>query len=139
MPHGYTKRLPLPKGHPPTQPREYLFVAIDDFSRALYADILPDKAQDSAARFLANNVLAQCPYQVGYAYPDNGKEYKGAGQHAFVKAERVIRTLMQMWHNQHTFKDCQNRRPQLGRFINFYNTAKPHKSWNNSTPYEILY
>ncbi|MER0216803.1 MAG: IS481 family transposase, partial [Nitrosomonas sp.] len=27
---------------------------------------------------------------------------------------------------------------QLLRFINFYNTVKPHKSLNNATPYEIL-
>jgi transposase InsO family protein len=159
--HFDTKRLPLLKGQSPTQPRAYLFVAIDDFSRELYADILPDKTQDSAAHFLVNNVLAQCPYQIDYAYSDNGKEYKGTPQHAFVKAcrqhgigqkftkvnrpqtngkaERVIRTLMQMWHDQHNFKDGQDRQLQLGRFINFYNTVKPHKSLNNSTPYEILY
>lgn len=76
MPFGYTKRLPLLKGQSPTQPREYLFVAIDDFSRELYADILPDlcprgyKTQGSAAQFLVNNALAQCPYQVGYVYRD---------------------------------------------------------------------
>lgn len=108
MPFGYTKRLPLLKGQSPTQPRDYLFVAIDDFSRELYADILPNKTQDSAAQFLVGNVLAQCPYQVDYAYSDNGK------------AERVIRTLMDMWHRQQTFKDNQDRQLQLGRFINFY-------------------
>lgn len=84
--HFDTKRLPLLKGQSTIQPREYLFVAIDDFSRELYADILPDKTQDSAAQFLVNNVLAQCPYQIDYAYSDNGKEYKGTDQHAFVKA-----------------------------------------------------
>jgi hypothetical protein len=44
--HFDTKRLPLLKGQSPTQPREYLFVAIDDFSRELYADIMPDKTQE---------------------------------------------------------------------------------------------
>jgi transposase InsO family protein len=159
--HFDTKRLPLLKGQSPTQPREYLFVAIDDFSRELYAGILPDKTQGSAAQFLAGNVLAQCPYQVEYAYSDNGKEYKGADSHAFVKAcknhgigqkftrvnrpqtngkaERVIRTLMEMWHQQTEFKGNADRQLQLGRFVNFYNTVKPHKALNNSTPYEILY
>jgi transposase InsO family protein len=105
-------------------------------------------------------VIAQCPYQIDYVYSDNGKEYKGTADHAFVKAclqhgigqkftrvnrpqtngkaERVIRTLMEMWHNQFTFKDSVDRRLQLIRFINFYNTVKPHKSLNNATPYEIL-
>ncbi|WP_350116971.1 integrase core domain-containing protein, partial [Nitrosomonas sp.] len=35
------------------------------------------------------------------------------------------------------FKDCADRHIQLLRFINFYNTVKPHKSLNNATPYLI--
>lgn len=67
-------------------------------------------------------VIAQCPYQIDYAYSDNGKEYKGADDHALVKAckqhdigqkftrinrpqtngkaEQVIRTLMDMGTTQ---------------------------------------
>ena len=41
--HFDTKRLPLLKGQSTNEPREYLFVAIDDFSRELYADIFPEK------------------------------------------------------------------------------------------------
>ena len=125
--HFDTKRLSLLKGQSPSQPREYLFVAIDDFSRELYAAILPDKTQISAARFLTDTVIAQCPYESDSVYSDNSKEYKGIDQHAFVKtcqqhgigqkftrvnrpqtngkAERVIRTLMEGWHNQYTFRD----------------------------------
>ena len=43
MVHVDTKRLPLLKGQMTTDKRDYLFVAIDDFSRELYAAILPDK------------------------------------------------------------------------------------------------
>ena len=115
--HFDAKRLPLLKGQSANELREYLFVAIDDFSRKLYADILPDKTQHSAACFLIS-IAAQCPYQIDYAYSDNGKEFKGTDDHAFVKAcrqsgigqkftrinrpqtngkaERVIRTLMDM-------------------------------------------
>ena len=157
--HFDTKRLPFLKGQSANESLEYLFVAIDDFSRELYADILPDKTQHSAACFLTSTVT-QCPYQIDYAYSDNGKEFKGTDTHAFVKAcrqhgigqkftrvnrpqtngkaERVIRTLMDMWHSKIHFKDCADRRIQLLRFINFYNTVKPHKSLNNATPYEIL-
>ncbi|WP_411728194.1 integrase core domain-containing protein, partial [Methyloglobulus sp.] len=89
-----------------------------------------------------------------------GKEYRGTDRHAFVKAcaqqgigqkstrvnrpqtngkaERVIRTLMDMGHRQQVFKDGQHRHIELMRFINSYNTAKPHKGLNNATPYEIL-
>ena len=160
MLHVDTKRLPLLKGETNTHPRSYLFVGIDDFSRELYAAILPDKTQDSAAHFLTDTVLAQCPYQIEGVYSDNGTEYKGTEQHAFVlackqhhlgqkftrvarpqtngKAERVIRTLMELWHQQHVFKDAQHRQLELVRFINFYNTVKPHKGLNNATPYETL-
>ncbi len=43
------------------------------------------------------------------------------------KAERAIRTLMDMWHPIICFKDKTDRRIQMIRFINFYNTVKPHK------------
>jgi len=45
---------------------------------------------------------------------------------------------MDMWHEQHTFTDTAHRVIELNRFINFYNTVKPHKALNNATPYEIL-
>jgi len=158
--HFDTKRLPLLKGEDATRPREYLFVAIDDFSRELYAGIYPDKTQYSAAAFL-QQVLDELPYSLEYAYSDNGKEYKGTDSHEFVKlcresgagqkftrcnrpqtngkAERVIRTLMDMWHRQEQFKDRKQRQISLLRFINFYNTVKPHKGIDGMTPYEKLF
>lgn len=157
--HFDSKRLPLIKGEDQTLPREYLFVAIDDFSRELYAGIFPDKTQYSSELFI-RQVADECPYTIEYAYSDNGKEFKGLGQHAFVtactelgigqkftrvnrpqtngKAERVIRTLMEMWHQQETFRDRKSRQISLLRFINFYNTVKPHKGINAMTPYEQL-
>ena len=54
------------------------------------------------------------------------------------KAERVVRTLMQMWHQQIMFRDAHHRQVELVRFINFCNTVKPRKGLNNATPYEIL-
>ena len=157
--HYDTKRLPLLKGEKKDKPREYLFIAIDDFSRELYAGILPDKTQASAARFLGQ-VIAECPYTIECNYSDNGTEYKGTPGHAFValskahgigqkftrvkrpqtngKAERVIKTLMEMWHEKHIFDSRQDRQTALARFINFYNTVKPHAGINNRTPYEVL-
>jgi len=67
-----------------TQRRDYLFVAIDDCSRELYAAILPVRTQFSATRFL-EQVIDACPYDLDYTYSDNGKEYRGTEQHEFVK------------------------------------------------------
>ncbi len=105
-------------------------------------------------------MVDECPYTIEYTYSDNGKEFKGAGKHAFVtaccqlgigqkftrinrpqtngKAERVIRTIMQMWHQHEVFKDRKSRQISLLRFINYYNTVKPHKGIDNMTPYEKL-
>ena len=160
MVHGDTKRLPILTGETSTAQREYLFVAIDDYSRELYAAILPDKTQYSAERFL-RQVIQECPYTIEQWYTDNGKEYKGdPDHHAFMtactmarieqrftkvktpqtngKAERVIRTLMEMWHAKTQFKSSVHRKQELMRFVNWYNTVKPHKGINDRTPMEQL-
>ena len=118
MLHVDTKRLPLLTGESAFGRREYLFVAIDDFSRELYAAILPDKTQNSAKAFL-EQVLEECPYTIEQLYSDNGKEYRvDAEHHAFMtlcreqrieqrfpkvktprtngNAERVIKTMKEL-------------------------------------------
>ncbi len=160
MIHADTKRLPLLKGETPHETHEYLFVAIDDFSRELCAGILPDKTQFSAEKFL-KQVLEECPYTIEQWYTDNGLEYKGNSEtHALMKlceqhhieqrftkvktprtngkAERVIRTLMDMWHRKTQFKSRAHRNQELIRFVNWYNTVKPHKGIDNLTPMEKL-
>ncbi len=158
--HSDNIRLPLLKGESPFTKSEYLFVAIDDFSRELYAAILPDKTQYSATNFL-KQVLEECPYTIEIWYTDNGTEYKGdPKRHAFAKlcqknkieqrftkvknprtngkAERVIRTLLDMWYRKTEFKSRVHRKQELIRFVNYYNTVKPHKGINNLTPLEKL-
>lgn len=156
MIHVDTKRLPVIQGE---RAREYLFVAIDDFSRELYADILGDKSQYSSTAFL-HRIVDECPYTIEVIYSDNGTEYKGTTNHEFVKAcnsykinqkytrvarpqtngkaERVIRTLMDMWHHKTKFTSYEHRRTELRRFLNYYNTVKPHKGIDNMTPFEKL-
>ena len=161
MMHVDTKRLPLLTGESTRETREYLFVGIDDFSRELYAAILPDKTQYSSETFLTQ-MLKECPYTIEQLYSDNGTEYRGdKDTHAFMKkcseqnieqrftkprtprtngkAERMIRTLMEMWHEKTVFKDRNHRKKELIRFINYYNTVKPHKGINNMTPLEKLF
>ena len=36
------------------------------------------------------------------------------------KAERVIRTTMNMWHSKHIFKNRNRRKVELIRFVNYY-------------------
>jgi len=159
MIHFDTKRLPLLTGETPKLKHEYMFVAIDDYSRELFVAIMPDKTQYSSKKFLTQ-VIDECAYTIEQAYSDNGLEYKGNSEHAFIKlckennieqrftkvkhpytngkAERVIRTLMEMWHYKTKFNSRAHRKTELIRFVNWYNTVKPHKGINNQTPIEVL-
>lgn len=160
MVHFDCKRLPLLEGESSQTQREYLFIAIDDFSRELFAAILPDKRQYASRRFL-EQVLEECSYTIEQIYSDNGKEFKGAvDHHAFMllckehkieqrfseirnpksngKAERVIRTIMEMWHEKTHFVSSAHRKTELIRFVNYYNTVKPHASLHGLTPMEKL-
>jgi transposase InsO family protein len=160
MVHVDTKRLPLLAGESTKDPREYLFVGIDDYSRELYAVITFNKTQYSSKQFL-NQMIKECPYNIEQIYSDNGTEYKGNDEkHEFMllckknkieqrftkvkhpwtngKAERVIRTLIEMWHDKTEFKNRDHRRKELIRFVNYYNTVKPHKGIDNLTPMEKL-
>jgi len=158
MLHGDTKRLPLLEGESAFGRREYLFVGIDDFSRELYAAILSDKTQNSARAFL-EQVLEECPYTIEQYYTDNGKEYRGDLEHHALmtlcqdhrieqrftkvktprtngKAGRVIKTIMDLWHNKIHSSSSAHRKNELRRFINFYNGVKPHKGIGGLTPEE---
>ena len=160
MVHFDVKRLPVLKGQSSQHHREYLFVAIDDYSRELFAAIMPDKTQYSAKRFL-EQVIDECAYSIEVAYSDNGKEFKGdPNHHQFMKyctenkieqrftkiktprtngkAERVIRTIMEMWHDKTQFKSSIHRMTELKRFLNYYNAVKPHAALDNLTPLEKL-
>jgi len=160
MLHVDTKRLPVLEGETALGRREYLFIAIDDFSRGLYAAILPDKTQNSARAFL-EQVLEECPYTIEQYYRDNGKKYRGDPEHhAFMalcrehrieqrftkvktpgtngKAERVIKTMMELWHNKPHFSSSAHRENELRRFVNYYNGVKPHKGIEDLTPEEKL-
>lgn len=158
--HGDNKRLPPIPGLPQRMRRkEVLFIAIDDASRLLVADILPDRTSWSAALFLENTLL-RLPFVVERHYSDNGGEYKGGSDHVFRaccarlgidqrftkpyhpwtngKAERVIRTLIHEWFFKNTFTSYEERRASLYMFVDYYNHERPHMGINNQTPFQRL-
>jgi transposase InsO family protein len=159
MVHADTKLLPRLLGETKETPRERLYVAIDDFSRTLVADILPDKSQESSAVF-GEVVETRLPFDIKDWYTDRGTEWKGTAEHEFVKwcreheitqhftkprtpqtngkAERVIRTLMEEWHRGHRFVSRENRRHLLYTFVDFFNHERKHGGLGNQTPMERL-
>ncbi|MFA9486360.1 MULTISPECIES: integrase core domain-containing protein [unclassified Moraxella] len=86
--------------------------------------------------------------KVCYANNINQKFTKVGRLQTNGKAERVIRTLMELWHDKYEFVSSEHRKQELTRFLNFYNTVRPHSSLTKKdettgktltfTPYEWL-
>jgi transposase InsO family protein len=158
MVHADTKLLPRLQGETKQTPRERLYAAIDDYSRFLVADILPDKSQESSAVF-GEITHERMPFDIKDWYTDRGTEWKGTTDHEFVswcrdnditqhftkprtpqtngKAERVIRTLLTEWHRKHRFTSREERRRLLYAFVDRYNHERVHGTIQE-TPIERL-
>lgn len=157
--HFDNAKLPAIKGDI-NKKREHLHVSVDDHSRYLAADIFPDKTQWSSSIHLEETILAM-PFDIQTVYSDNGKEYRGKpDEHQFMvtckeydikqsftkprtpktngKAERVIRTLLEEWHNNHRFASREERKASLDEFVRFYNQERKHQGLNGLTPQERL-
>lgn len=158
--HGDTKRLePIPGLPMRSLRREVLFIAIDDCTRYLVADILPDKTMWSSVLFLEQTTL-RAPFLTYCYYTDNGGEYKGARDHAVSafccrsgivqhftkphhpwtngKAERVIKTILYEWLKDNRFSSYEERRQSLYAFVDWYNHRRPHMGIGNMTPVQKL-
>lgn len=158
MVHADTKLLPRLLGETKQMPRERLYIAIDDFSRTLVADVLPDKSQESSAVF-GEAADERLPFDIRDWYTDRGTEWKGTNEHEFVrwcrergvtqhftkprtpktngKAERVIRTLMEEWHRKNRFASREERRFSLYAYVDWYNHERKHGTLG-MTPAEKL-
>lgn len=154
MVHADSSILPLISGEAITTPKEYLYVFIDDFSRTLFADILPDQTSYSAAIVL-DEALLMLPFKIDCVYSDNGKEFRGAFSHfckihripqQFTrpyrpqtngKAERVIKTIKGLLR-KHRFISREERRRILYAIVRYYNHLRPHQSLGGISPFMCL-
>lgn len=105
--------------------------------------------------------MEECLYTIDQFYSDNGKEYQGdPTHHAYMapcrehgieqrftkvktprnngKTERVIKTIMELWHERTHFSFSAHRQSELRRFVNFYNGVRPHKGIGGLTLGEKL-
>lgn len=155
MVHTDSSLLPRLRGEALTTPGEYLYVFIDDYSRWLFADILPDQTSWSAAVAL-DEALIMYPFEIEQMYSDNGKEFKKAfkelcTQHGITqsftkpyrpqtngKAERVIKTIKQELLKGHSHLTREERRRHLYAFVRHYNHVRPHQSLGNISPMQKL-
>lgn len=154
MVHTDSSTLPLISGEAGVTPKEYLYVFIDDCSRTLFADILPDQTSYSAAIVL-DEAIQMMPFEIEIVYSDNGKEFKGAFKRLCEryhipqqftrpyrpqtngKAERVIKTVKGMLR-KHRFASREERRRILYAIVRYYNHIRPHQSLEGKSPFEFL-
>lgn len=154
MVHADSAVMPRVSGEAVTTPKEYLYVFIDDYSRTLFADILPDQTSYSAAIVL-DEAMEMLPFRVECIYSDNGKEFKGAFEHQCLiygipqqftrpyrpqtngKAERVIKTIKGLL-KKHRFISREERRRILYAVVRHYNHLRPHQSLGGISPFECL-
>ena len=155
MVHTDSSMLPLLRGEAAITPREYLYVFIDDYSRWLFADILPDQTSWSAAITL-DEALIMMPFSIQVMYSDNGKEFKRAFKELCIrrnirqqftrayrpqtngKAERVIKTIKTELLRGRPHVTREERRRHLYAYVRHYNQVRPHQGLGGSSPMAYL-
>lgn len=138
---------------------DYLHVAIDDHSRYLYVEALPDQkaptTEDFLVRMLAN--FAERNIRVERLLTDNGPNYRARRfrwatrrrgiKQRFTrpyhpqtngKAERVIQTLLKEWAYRRPYTSNDERLAALTTFQEEYNTRRPHSALGGRPPVSRL-
>jgi len=139
---------------------EFLHVAVDDATRMAYSELLPNEAAPTAAAFLARAAAWYAVHgirRIERVMTDNGGTYVSRAFRAAVdglrarhlrtrpytprtngKVERLIRTLLTEWAYTRPFASSAQRALALTRYLQYYNTARPHTALNFQTPAQRL-
>lgn len=134
---------------------DFVHVAIDDATRLAYVEVLPDERKETATAFLTRALawFAARGVEVERVMTDNGSCYRAklfglalntrSIRHIRTrpytpktngKAERFIQTLMREWAYAHSYPSADARSADLPRWLDWYNTTRPHSALNASTP-----
>lgn len=134
---------------------EYVHVAVDDYSRLAYAEVLYDEKASTAAGFLRRAAAYYQRYgiTVERILTDNGSCYRGV-VHAVAcrqlgikhlrtrpyrpqtngKAERFIRTLINGWAYGAIYRSSQERTKALDGWLFHYNHHRRHSALGHQPP-----
>lgn len=128
---------------------EFVHVAIDDFSRLAYAEVLPNERGATCAAFMRRACawFARQGIVIKALLTDNGTGYRshrfrGACQRLRLrhhrtrpytprtngKAERFIQSMLREWAYARLYRSSLTRSNNLGRWIRYYNQERPHAS-----------
>lgn len=138
---------------------DLLHVAIDDHSRYLYVEPLPDQTARTTAAFLERAIahFAARGVRVRRILSDNGLNYRArrvrqlARRHDIAlkrtqpyhpqtngKAERVIQTLLREWAYQRPYQNNRARLRALRAYVKEYNARRPHTALGGQPPVSRL-
>lgn len=138
---------------------EVLHVAIDDATRLVYAELLPDEKGRTAARFLVRAVrwFRAEGVRIRRVLSDNGSPYVSRAFRRAIrllglkhsrtrpyrpqtngKVERWIRTVLSECLYLEVFGTSDQRRRALDRFVTWYNETRPHLGIGGRTPRQRL-
>ena len=138
---------------------DFLHVAIDDYSRYLFVDHLPDEKATTTVAFLERALAYFAERGVGVQriLTDNGMNYRSglfrrfAGERHITlkrtrpyrprtngKAGRVIQTLLREWAYQRPYASNDERLAALPIFVEEYNTLRPHMALRGQPPISRL-
>jgi transposase InsO family protein len=134
---------------------EYVHVAVDDYSRLAYAEVLPDERATTAIGFLGRALafFARHGIRVERVLTDNGSAYR-ATIHAIAcrqlgirhlrtrprrpqtngKAERFIRTLLNGWAYGAIYRSSTDRSDALDGWLWHYNHRRRHSALGRQAP-----
>lgn len=134
---------------------EFVHVAVDDYSRLAYVEVLDDERAVTAVGFLRRAIAFYAAHgiTVQRVMTDNGAAYiSNAHHHACQqlqirhlrtrpyrprtngKAERFIQTLTRRWAYGRTYTSSAERTRALDTWLNHYNYTRPHGSLSHKPP-----
>jgi len=134
---------------------EYAHVAIDDFSRLSYMEVLPDETGGTAAGFLRRALAwyREHGIEAQRILTDNGTGYRSrkmaraCGRYKLRhlrtrpytprtngKAERLIQTALREWAYAKSYCSSRQRRDALPAFLHRYNFHRPHTALGRKPP-----
>jgi transposase InsO family protein len=134
---------------------ESVHVAIDDYSRLAYVEVLANEEATTTARFLRRALIffRRHGVRVKRVLTDNAKTYLShlfaelCGQREIKhkrirpyrpctngKAERFIQTLLREWAYKRPYRSSGRRTAALPRWLDRYNHHRPHGSLGGQSP-----
>lgn len=113
---------------------DYVHVAVDDYTRFAYAEVLPDEKGPTCAGFLtrAAAVMAAHGAPVKRGMTDNAFAYRLSRD--FQEALAALDTKHLLIKPRHPFASNQARTQALQPWLDFYNHHRPHGSLGGKPP-----